>query len=457
LVADVGTGAVPDGESAVPTVEGVRAASTPNENSVSAGARAGAVGPESVTVTGMTLGTPAYMAPEQAAGQTQEVGPLTDVYALGAILYELLTGQAPFSSNAFRQTLQDVQEREPPPPRTRNPRVDPDLEAVCLKCLKKKPCDRYPSAEALADDLALWLRGKPPRARPFLPWHARIRRSARRHPALSIIFVLGAIAAIVAPTVAYLRDPARQLECIERSLAQGNPVTLVGEVGPPVWFSWPTNVREPSVCQAPDGAFSIQAGVSPLRLLELLPDPQQARYRFSAEVRQDSSPGGAQMGIYFAHSKFSTPVGVKHCFADITLDDNVFKWTDANVPRENPVWIRLHFMNERKWEVLSCSEDGDRRRPFTFSPSVFDKGQGPWHKLAVDVTPEKFDVYWEDRLITSLSREWCVQRYMTYLTQFGNAEGVNAEFAPRGALGLYVYYCTASFRRVLVEPLGEKN
>jgi serine/threonine protein kinase len=299
MVADVGTGAAPDGELAMPTVEGVQEASTPNENSVSAGARPRAVGPESVTVTGMTLGTPAYMAPEQAAGHTSEVGPLSDVYALGAILYELLTGQAPYSSKACWRTLQDVQKREPPRPRALNPRVDPDLEAVCLKCLMKNSADRYLSAEALADDLARWLRGKPTRARPFLPWTTRIRRSLRRHPAVSSTIVLAVLAAAITPVVAYYRSHARNLNTSEFALSNGQPVTLIGEWGQPAQFFWRTTEAQPRVREGPDGCFSIQFDNS--GLVELLRDPQQQRYRFSAEVRQESAlKGFGDIGIYFA-------------------------------------------------------------------------------------------------------------------------------------------------------------
>jgi serine/threonine protein kinase len=119
------------------------------------------------TQSGSVLGTPSYMAPEQAAGKIQCIGPKTDVYSLGAILYEVLTGRPPFEGESLLEVIERVQSQEPLPPRSIQPAIPADLETICLACLRKEPYLRYATALALADDLRRFLNGELIQARKF--------------------------------------------------------------------------------------------------------------------------------------------------------------------------------------------------------------------------------------------------------------------------------------------------
>jgi tetratricopeptide (TPR) repeat protein len=153
-------------------------------------------GEDGLTVTGAVMGTPAYMSPEQAAGQTSAITTASDVYGLGAILFAALTDRAPFVGNSLMLTLDRVRNNPPDAPHRLNPGVPADLEVICLKCLEKEPRHRYATAQALSDDLNRWLRGEPIAARPVGPI-VRLRMWAKRKPALA-----GLTTALIAASIA---------------------------------------------------------------------------------------------------------------------------------------------------------------------------------------------------------------------------------------------------------------
>jgi WD40 repeat protein/tRNA A-37 threonylcarbamoyl transferase component Bud32 len=166
------------------------------------------------TQSGVIVGTPSYMAPEQTAGRSKPIGPATDVYALGAILYEALTGRPPFRAATPLETLEQVRSQEPVAVRQLQPSVPKDLETICLKCLQKEPAKRYASAAAFGDDLERFLTGKPILARP-VGHLERLWRWGKRNPMVAsltvvVFFLLAAVAGVA--SIGYLREAAAHAE-----------------------------------------------------------------------------------------------------------------------------------------------------------------------------------------------------------------------------------------------------
>src|SRR5512142_1501845 len=149
-----------------------------------------------LTLSHQVLGSPSYMAPEQAAANRGLVGRRSDVYSLGAILYHLLTGRAPFMGLTVAETLQQVQSAEPVSPTVLNPHLPLDLKTICSRCLEKEPARRYQTARELAEDLGRWLRGEPIRARP-VSRSEKVWRWCRRKPLVAALTAVSAVAVLV--------------------------------------------------------------------------------------------------------------------------------------------------------------------------------------------------------------------------------------------------------------------
>jgi WD40 repeat protein len=159
------------------------------------------VGGVAQTAIGAVLGTPGYMAPEQATSASDSVGPAADIHALGAILYELLTGRPPFHAAGALETLEQLRTQEPVSPRRLVPAISRDLETICLKCLHKDPNRRYQSAQALAEDLRRCVAGEPVWARPVSTWERSVKW-LRRHPAQAALLAMSCLAALALVGVA---------------------------------------------------------------------------------------------------------------------------------------------------------------------------------------------------------------------------------------------------------------
>jgi WD40 repeat protein len=189
------------------------------------------------TLTGTVMGSPAYMPPEQAAGRNRELSAASDVYALGAMLYEMLTGRPPFQGASPQAVMEQVKTVEPVAPRRLNASVPADLETVTLKCLEKKPAQRYATAQELAEELGRFLGGEPVNARPVSA-PEKTWRWARRRPlvaslagiSLILLLAFAVLAAASSHRVRVSRDQA-QLRLAESLLSESHALRLAGEPG----------------------------------------------------------------------------------------------------------------------------------------------------------------------------------------------------------------------------------
>ena len=179
-----------------------------------------------LTATGAVVGTPQYMAPEQVSGEHDQLGPATDVYGLGSVLYELLTGQPPVRGRNHAETLMRVMNAEPVLPRKLVPDLPRDLEAICLKCLQKSPKERYQTAAELEEDLRRYQRGEATVARP-VTWISRLFRLSRRHPGSTalVLLLVGAVALLIAALGIY----NLRLDRLNSELSHSLEQTLVAQ------------------------------------------------------------------------------------------------------------------------------------------------------------------------------------------------------------------------------------
>ena len=248
----------------------------------------------SSTARGEILGTPSYMPPEQAQGNIDQIGPLSDVYSLGAVLYAALTGSPPFQSASPLETVRQVIELEPVAPRKFNPAIPQDLETITLKCLEKEPARRYPNAQAFADDLERYLDGHPITARPISQFE-RIWRWANRRRDLSLMFVALIVFAVAgATTIGELSRRHAQTTLHER--IEG----LVKQIETAEFTELPRLIDE--IC--------------------LIPNPVPVEHALSDHVRLRRSPE-AELRLSLARSLLQRHVDASTCqsWLKLPLDD----------------------------------------------------------------------------------------------------------------------------------------
>jgi tRNA A-37 threonylcarbamoyl transferase component Bud32 len=410
-----------------------------------------------LTQPGDMVGTPLYMAPEQATGRSDQASPASDVWALGVMLYELLTGQRPFSGKSREELLRDIQSTDPPRPRSVQSKLATDLETICLKCLEKNPAHRYASAEALADDLARWQAGEPILAKPA-PLPRRWWRKVRRHPVVTTVVAVLVVALICGVIAQHYTDPERELRAMQNDLMRGNPAVVIDETGLPRWSRWESGEAGAGI-NARDGCFYIQTAV--FSLLEIMPDPKVPGFRFRADVRHDTDASKiGQVGLYFGHKKIMDPKGPVDSLLALQFAD---RKNSLSVAKDAKGQVFHRVALEYRYYRDPDEGPGRDRRFLITKPGqraaldyiVPDSQpvEHPWRPLAVEVTPHEVRVFWNYQLfavMSDLDLEKCVN---DTLGDGEKANDLNFRFDPRAALGLFVYQSTASFRNVVIEPI----
>jgi serine/threonine-protein kinase len=395
-------------------------------------------GDMNLTKTGAALGTVPYMAPEQAAGRTKQIGPATDIWALGVMLYELLTGRRPFLGEDSDTVKRQIRKSEPPRPRALRQELSEAVEAVVLRCLEKVPGRRYASAGDLADALGCCLQGKP------IPqlgrrWPGRLWQTVRRYPRTGAILCL-CLAAILMAVVLY---PApRRVEAPAETEQQSEPsLTLIGPGGLLLprdgrWLAGGEGAR--AVPPGPDKPFSIHT--DQVSLFQLLRTPPWEHFLLEAEIRHDSSTEGV-VGLFFAHAEHNATQGLYHFFWSANFADHGDFAGELNLAAHRLQSAAPHSFNT---SCVPVPSDGSNKL------AARRNDPSPWRKLAVEVTGEEVRATLDDKCVQSASQVEVQQRSGW---MFATLTGVEPDFAPKGPLGLYVNRGTASFQHVRIRRL----
>ncbi len=376
-----------------------------------------------LTLPGAVLGTIPYMAPEQASGQTDRIGPATDVWALGVILYELIAGRRPFAGPSLEDVKTKVLRDEPSSLTKARPDVPADLEAIVLKCLRKEPEQRYGSAAELADALNAYLHADshpaPLRPRPrFVVWAA-------------IFAVVALVSALVVASLLWQREPD------QTQVVPPQPLTLIASAKPLKDYRWLIGTEGPTLkADVPNEGVLLQS--EGLAVVELLAEPPWEHYRLEAEVRHESGAKSA-VGIFGAHGAYHSARGVHHClWALVYADLGQFRG-------------KMELSAARYDDFAPYEHEDASAKLKGFMAAAMKNQPSDWRPLALIVDGQGVHAEWGADRVADVSDTRAGQ--LVERTMESYQQEVQAGFTPRGGVGIFVQHGSASFKNVVLKPL----
>jgi eukaryotic-like serine/threonine-protein kinase len=358
-------------------------------------------------------GTPNYMPPEQISKRNGALGPWSDVYGLGATLYHLLTGRAPFVGDTPPETIRQVLADPPPRPRKLRPNLSLGLEAIVLKCLEKDPKDRYQTVADLVADLDNYEAGQRTTAREMTRWRRTKRWARRQRIGLGVAVIavvvgggltwagraLAPVPQVAPPSKTAEELKAERLQAIYADLRAGKSVTLVGETGEPLWYEAPSGTvrfaEHPVRTEEDPGGCFFYTPIGMLTVLKLL-DPPLDHYRIKLQLKHVAGPKSKEpaLGFFAAFSSVLQDDGWNETsFLAVGYSDRSLSGIDA------PVSPSAVIIGSR------CYASAPGRLPNNYSCNgylareplreVKRQMPGPWRSMVVEASPERLLVFWD--------------------------------------------------------------
>ena len=437
---------------------------------------------DAVTLDSGPLGTPGYMAPEQVSAKCGAVDARTDVYGLGATLYHVLTARAPFTADTPAEIIPRVLAEEPDRPRVHRPELPLELEAVVVKCLAKDPAKRYPTAEAVADDLDRYLAGTKPAA-PLQTRPRRVRQYVARHRgrvAAAVVALLAAAGLVVAgvamaPVPPPAGSPPDPYADIQKEFAAGKRVTLIDAKGPPRWHQ--TRIGSPpGVSPKSEGACYLDS--TGYGILDVSPPVTMKRYAVTAELRQVQIVGvdnpnnppttpDSFVGLYLADAPLAGPNGAT-AYHLININFHDYDW-HAVMGLRPPTPGTIQFQDA----LIAFHPDRTPSSTLQLASHPFEQGTelpGLWRTVRFEVTPAGVQAFWltDNGMFVRFERSEQFEQkprivpviagrrndYPDRLNNLFPGAGLTLpEWSPRMVVGLWCRKAGVAVRRCVVEPL----